>query len=191
MHVIQNHLNKATKLLVIGVVVSSISFGAYGLGRAARPMSVAPKNVYHAFAQSDQAIGWCGLSGCSTSHMETFASILVPQGKYVVDVSGVLSNTDGENQVNCAMSSITGTAVYSYSSQIMTTLLGADSPVLHETYQPIAGTATLVVSSPTARLGLICGAVYPIGSGRINIYEAQITATRVTSIKKVNVGLSG
>ena len=191
MRISQKQAGRATRALVLGVVISSISFGAYGLGRAARPASAVPKNAYHAFAQTDQPIGWCGLSGCTEAQMDTFVSVVVPRGKYVVDISGVLSNTDDANQVICRMVSISGTAVYSYTSQFMTTLLGQDTPVLAETYLPIAGTATVRVSSPTARLGLDCGAVAPIASGQINIYQAQITATRVTSLKNVNVGLTG
>lgn len=186
MNFFQKHASKATKLLVAGVVLGSVSFGAYGLGRAARTFVVTPKNAYHAIAHVDQVVPYCGGGACTKETAHPMAVVAVPKGKYVVSIGGNLGNTADANQANCKVYAVSGSVTFSYQTNFMTTLLGVDDPALGESYVPIAGTVTAEVLSPRGRLGLYCGIVYsPAGGGEMKIYNAQITAIRVTSVKNI------
>lgn len=176
MNFIQKHAGKVTKVLVAGVVLGSVSFGAYGFGRAARTAVADPRDaVYKQFDTWQPLKAYCN-GGCAWDKMNSIVRLSLPEGKYAITVTAELSNqSDTTQYIDCEFIDRDGADVEIVYSQA--TLHAGDTG-------NVALISYAIVPRDFAKVVLRCG-TRGATADYVDIGQATIMAQRVNSIRTV------
>ena len=178
---ISKHLGKATKVLVAGAVLGSISFGAYGFGHAARPQAAKPRELYVGYNDNWTAVpSYCD-GGCDWERLTTMTSVTVPRGNYILTAGASVFSDADANHITCEIDP-RGRGGFSYQTYSSLDVPGSDFAGGFSDGQMIV---TGVASATGVRNEFVfrCGLFDTATSGTVEIHKIFIRAERVATLK--------
>ena len=178
MNFLGRHASKATKVFVASVLLGSISFGAYGLGRAARPASFNPKDGYFSVRDSWVPINSYCNPGCSWNAMTLMTTLKLPTGSYLLTANGMMSNdTSSSGRVDCQFE------VVDSSDGVMADVISQNTLNAGESVTTTS-TGVVRVISDAAVVRYRCGTLSDQGPG-VAMLAPSISAHHVATLKSV------
>ena len=166
------YLNKLIKLLVAAVVVASVSFGAYGFGRATESSVKNPKDAVFKIVSSWQNIDSYCPTSCSWDLMQRMVQVTLPAGNYMLSTGGLIVNSSSSLvNVDCQFVSESGDLYRAY-GQLALDANRSGMMTLHSY-------ARLTDDFTTLKLN--CGTQSDVTP--VQILDASISAIRVDSLR--------
>lgn len=181
-------LSKVTKIFVAAVVLASVSFGAFGLGRALNPAAKVkqPKNAYYAAYDSWQDIPYfidrlAPDTGADWDNLVTMVSLRLPQGEYMVTSGALLYNGDDiGHRIQCWIT----TSADAYTGQFMAPSMNLAATFDEEAFSQ---TVPVTVTGQFARVFLKCGSFEEVVATAPQMNKAYVSAIWVSSLSSKTV----
>lgn len=176
-------LGKITKVFVISVVLASVSFGAFGLGRAldSKVTVQKPKNAYYAAKDGWQDIPYFLdrlKPGADWDNLITMVDLRLPEGKYLVTSGAYVYNGDTiEHRLQCWLTTSNGasTGMFTWASVKL-------GPAGDE--ELFSQTVPVIVTGESAKVLLKCGSFEEAAVELPEMNKAYVSAIQVTSLKQ-------
>ena len=173
-------LNKLTKPFVALVVLTSVSFGAFGLGRATESSIANPQDAVFKIISSWQGIDSYCPTSCDWDLMQRMVQVTLPAGNYMLSGGGLIFNNSGTTAtVDCRFNTEGGT-VYRTFGQVR---LGdfEQGIMTLQTYAKLTDDFTT--------LKLECGVQQSTTS--VQVLDVSISAIRVDSLRSAEISRPG
>ena len=173
-------LNKLTKPFVALVVLTSVSFGAFGLGRATESSIKNPQDAVFKIVTSWQSIdSYCPVA-CDWDLMQRMVQVTLPAGNYMISGGGLVLNSSGSvARTDCRFVAGSGTVYRAFGQVGLGD--GEQGMLTIHSYAKLTDDFTT--------LKLECGVVDNAAS--VAFLDASISAIRVDSLRSAEISRPG